>query len=100
MHSNLMVITTYNNCVILDNDWLKCLSRDIIILLRGGSPIVTHNYIIYESPLNEFDEIVSKKLHDIRNCLTIEYTIRLIIDIPVIGKMGYHTSKKHKRIED
>ncbi len=36
VHSNLMMITTYNNRVILDNDWLKCLLRDIIISLRGG----------------------------------------------------------------
>jgi len=50
--------------------------------------------------LNEFDEIVSKGSHDIGNCLMIEHAIKLITDMSVIGKMGYHTLKEHKWIED
>ena len=46
--------------------------------------------------LNEFDEIVSKRAHDIRNCQTIEHAIRLITDIPVIGKMKYYIPKEYK----
>ena len=44
--------------------------------------------------LNEFDEIVLKKSHDIGNCLTIKHTIRLTTDILVVGKMEYYTSKE------
>ncbi len=46
--------------------------------------------------LNEFDKIVSKGSHDIRNCLTIKHVIRLTTDVPVVGKMGYHIPKKYK----
>ncbi len=50
--------------------------------------------------LDEFDEIVSKRPHDIENCLMIEYTIRLITDIPVVEKIGYYIPKEHKQIEN
>ncbi len=50
--------------------------------------------------LNKFDEIVSKGLYNIENCLTIEYAIRLITNIPVVEKMEYHTLKEYKWIED
>ncbi len=36
--------------------------------------------------LNKFDKIVSKGLHDIENCLIIKHIIRLITDVPVVGK--------------
>ena len=50
--------------------------------------------------LDKFDDIVSKRSHNIENCLTVEYVIRLTIDIPVVGKMRYHILKKYKWIED
>ncbi len=50
--------------------------------------------------LNEFDDIVLKGPHDIRNCLTVEYVIRLTTDVSVVGKMRYHIPKEHKWIED
>ncbi len=50
--------------------------------------------------LNEFDKIVSKGLYDISNCLTIKHVIRLITDVPVVEKIGYHMPKEHKQIED
>ncbi len=46
--------------------------------------------------LNEFDNIMSKGVHNIGNCLTIKYIIRLIINILVIGKIEYHILKEHK----
>ncbi len=46
--------------------------------------------------LNEFDEIVSKGSHDIRNCLIIKHVIKLTTDVPVVEKMGYHIPKEHK----
>src|SRR6266542_2880052 len=49
---------------------------------------------------NEFDEIVSKELHDIGNCLTIKYTIRLTTNVLIVEKMRYHISKEHKWIEN
>jgi len=49
---------------------------------------------------NKFDEIVSKGPHDIENYLTIEYAIRLMTDVSVVGKIGYHIPKEHKWIEE
>ncbi len=50
--------------------------------------------------LYEYDDIVSKGAHDIGNCTSVEHAIRLINEIPVIGKMGYHTPKEHKWIDE
>jgi len=38
--------------------------------------------------LEEYDNVVSRKTHDIRNCRMIEYTIRLLDETPVVGKQG------------
>ena len=43
---------------------------------------------------------MSKRSHNIGNCLTIKYAIRLITNIPVVGKIGYHIPKEYKWIED
>src|SRR6266498_5706512 len=50
--------------------------------------------------LHEYDDIVSKGPHDIGNCTSVEHTIRLINEVPVIRKMEYHTSKKHQWIDE
>jgi len=50
--------------------------------------------------LNEFDEIVSKEPYDIGNFLTIEHIIRLITEVSVVRKIGYHILKEYKWIED
>ena len=49
--------------------------------------------------LYEYDDIVSKGAHDIRNCTSVEHAIRLVSKVPVVGKMGYHTPKEHKWID-
>ncbi len=36
--------------------------------------------------LKEYDNIVSRKVHDIGNCQTIEYIIRLLDEISVMKK--------------
>jgi len=46
--------------------------------------------------LREYDDIVSKGTHDIGNCTSVEHTIRLVSEVPVVRKMGYHTSKEHQ----
>ncbi len=46
--------------------------------------------------LEEYDDIVSKGTHDIGNCTSVEHAIRLVSEVPVVGKMGYHTPKEHK----
>ncbi len=45
--------------------------------------------------LHEYENIVSKGAHDIGNCTSVEHAIRLISEVPVIGKMKYHTPKEH-----
>ena len=46
--------------------------------------------------LHEYDDIVSKGAHDIGNCTSVEHAIRLVSEVPVVRKMGYHTSKEHQ----
>src|SRR6266545_3532831 len=50
--------------------------------------------------LHEYDDIVSKGTHDIRNCTNIEHAIRLVSEVPVVRKMGYHTPKEHQWINE
>ncbi len=50
--------------------------------------------------LEEFDDVVSRGAHDIRNCRTIEHAIRLMDETPVVGKQGHRSSKKHEWIEE
>ncbi len=50
--------------------------------------------------LEEYDDIVSKGAHDIGNCTSVEHAIRLVSEVPVVGKMGYHTPKEHKWIDE
>src|SRR6266542_5479567 len=50
--------------------------------------------------LHEYDDIVSKGAHNIGNCTSVEHVIRLISEIPVVGKMGYHTPKEHQWINE
>jgi len=39
--------------------------------------------------LEEYDDVVSREAHDIGNCRTIEHAIRLLDEIPVVGKQGH-----------
>ena len=39
--------------------------------------------------LEEYDDIVSQKAHDIGNCRIIEHAIRLLDKTPVVGKQDY-----------
>jgi len=39
--------------------------------------------------LEKYDNVVSREAHDIGNCQTIEHTIRLLNEIPVMGKQGH-----------
>ena len=43
---------------------------------------------------------MSKGTHDIGNCTSVEHAIRLVSEVPVVGKMGYHTPKEHKWIDE
>src|SRR6266540_3646466 len=49
--------------------------------------------------LQEYYDIVSKGAHDIGNCTSVEHAIRLVSEVPVVGKMGYYTPKEHKWID-
>src|SRR6266498_1702275 len=46
--------------------------------------------------LHEYDDIVSKGAHDIGNCTSIKHAIRLVSEVPVVRRMGYHTSKEYQ----
>src|SRR6266498_4406154 len=50
--------------------------------------------------LKEYDDIVSKRAHDIGNYTSVEHTIRLVSEVPVVGKMRYHTPKEHQWINE
>ncbi len=39
--------------------------------------------------LEEFDDVVLRGAHDIGNCQSIEYAIRLLDETPVVGKQGH-----------
>ena len=46
--------------------------------------------------LEEYDDVVSWKAHDIGNCQTIEHAIRLLDETPVVGKQGHRSLKEHE----
>src|SRR6266540_1321238 len=48
--------------------------------------------------LEKFDDVVSQEAHDIGNCRTIEYAIRLLDETPVVGKQGHRSSREHEWI--
>ena len=50
--------------------------------------------------LQEYDDIVSKGAHDIGNCTSVEHAIRLVSEVPVVRRMGYHTPKEHQWINE
>ncbi len=41
---------------------------------------------ILKNILKEYDNIVFQEIHDIENCQTIEYAIRLLDETPVVEK--------------
>ncbi len=50
--------------------------------------------------LEEYDDVVSRGVHDIGNCRTIEHAIRLMDETPVVGKQGYRSPREHEWIEE
>ncbi len=49
--------------------------------------------------LKEFEDVVSRGTHDIGNCRTIEYAIRLMDETSVVGKQGHRSPREHEWIE-
>ncbi len=45
--------------------------------------------------LKEYD-VVLRKAHDIKNCKTIEYAIRLLNKTPIIGKQDHQSPKEYE----
>ncbi len=50
--------------------------------------------------LHEYDDIVLKGAHDIGNCTSVEHAIRLVSEVSVVRKMGYHIPKEHQWINE
>ncbi len=46
--------------------------------------------------LEEYDDVVFQGTHDIGNCQTIEYIIRLLDKTPVVGKQGHQSPREHE----
>ena len=49
--------------------------------------------------LEEYDDVVSRGAHDIENCWTIEYAIRLLDKTSVVRKQDHWSSKEYEWIE-
>ncbi len=43
----------------------------------------------FKTILKEYDDVVSQEAHNIENCRTIEYAIRLLNEILVVGKQDH-----------
>ena len=54
----------------------------------------------FKAILEKYDDVVSQGAHDIRNCWTIEYAIRLLNKTLVVKKQGYWSSREHEWIEE
>ena len=39
--------------------------------------------------LEEYDDVISRRVHDIGNCQIIEHAIRFLDETPVVGKQGH-----------
>jgi len=50
--------------------------------------------------LEEYDDIVFQGAHNIRNCQTIEHAVKLLDEIPVVGKQGHRSPREHEWIEE
>ena len=50
--------------------------------------------------LEEYDDVVSRKAHDIGNCQMIEHAIRLLDETPVVEKQGHRSLREHEWIEE
>ncbi len=49
--------------------------------------------------LKEYDNVVSQKAHNIGNCRTIEYAIRLLDETLVVEKQGHRSLREYEWIE-
>jgi len=49
--------------------------------------------------LEEYDDVIFQRTHDIRNCQTIEHAIRLLNETPVVGKQDHWSPREHEWIE-
>src|SRR6266542_287405 len=93
-----------NSATYLTHTWQWNSMQDMLHLKEE------RDYLLYEITdtypeevqkiLEEYDDIVSKGAHDIRNCTSVEHIIRLISEVPVVGKMGYPTPREHKWIDE
>ncbi len=55
---------------------------------------------ILKTILEEYNDVVSREVHDIENCWTIKHAIRLLDKTPVMGKQGYRSPREHEWIEE
>ncbi len=54
----------------------------------------------FKAILEEYDDVVSREAHDIGNCRTIEYAIRLLDETPIVGKQGHRSSREYEWIKE
>jgi len=58
------------------------------------------NWKALKTILEEYDDVVSQRAHDIENCWIIEYAIRLLNEIPVVEKQDHWSLREHEWIEE
>jgi len=56
----------------------------------------THIKEMLDKILNEYDNVVSKRFHDIENCKLVKYDIRLNDERPIKRKQLFRSAKKNK----
>ncbi len=64
--------------------------------LIGKEIIDTHVKKMLDKILNEYDDVVSKGSHDIRNCKLIKHDIRLNDEGPIKHKQSPRSVKENK----
>ncbi len=95
----VLLVEEENPAIYLTHTWQWDPMQDMLYLKEE------RDYLLYEITdtypeevqeiLEEYDNIVSKEAHDIGNCTSVKHVIRLISEVSVVRKMGYHTLKEH-----
>src|SRR6266498_5937618 len=93
-----------NPATYLTHTWQWDLMQDILHLEEERDYLLYEIMDIYpeevQKILYEYDDIVSKGTHNIRNCTSVEHAIRLVNEVSVMGKIGYYIPKEHQWINE
>src|SRR6266542_6072356 len=68
--------------------------------LIGEEVMDTHVKEMLDEILNEYDDVVSKRPHDIGNCKLVKHDIRLNDERPIKCKQSSHSAKENEWIKE